>query len=132
MKNQFNRIYIFCTFRGQLVFLVAFIIVNLSNVANYAYTEGCGNIFGETVGLYAKFKEDPNFIPELTTNQKTYLLEEYYKEKAAFEGKELPAVMPEKIHINKPAFLFTEPNVVPVKTLYSLIKDDLNFKGLPE
>jgi hypothetical protein len=37
MKNQFNRIYIFCTFRGQLVLFLGFISFNLFNVGNYVY-----------------------------------------------------------------------------------------------
>jgi len=82
MKNQLNRIYIFCTFRGQLLLFLAVISINFFNVATYVYTEGCDNLIGETVGLYTKLKEDPNFIPyRKTPQEKAYLLEEFYKER---------------------------------------------------
>jgi hypothetical protein len=93
MKNQYNSIFIFCTFRGQLLLFLAFISINLFNVVNYAYTEGCGNLLGESVGLAIKLQEDPTFVPEqgsLSPAAKAYQLYHYYKEKTALEGQPLP------------------------------------------
>ena len=57
MKKQYNRIYIFFTFRSQLVLLVAFISINLINAGNYAYA--CNsNFIGESVGLAIKLQEE--------------------------------------------------------------------------
>jgi hypothetical protein len=121
MKNQYNSIYIFCTFRGQLILLVAFIIINLFNVSNYAYAEG-SNI-GEYVGLLIKMQEDPTFIPQ-TSAEKAYLLEEYYKERAAFEGhakNPIPLALKEQVSIrpfevvpektNAPLFIYNSTDV---------------------
>jgi hypothetical protein len=93
MKKQYNSFYIFCTFRSHLILLIAFICINLFNIANYAYTEGCDNLIGEAVGLTIKLKEDPNFIPQ-TGIQKAYQLEQFYKERATFGiFPEMPGVL---------------------------------------
>src|ERR1700679_3761427 len=115
MKNQYNRFYIFCTFRGQLILLVVFISINLFNVANYAYTEGCSSLFGEVAGHYARLKEDPNFTPqELSLIQKAALL----KEKAAFEGKPLPK---NPMPLSTPESQHSLPQVIPDKEVAPLL-----------
>ena len=86
MKQLYKKCYILLTLRGQLMLLIAFISLNVMSGVNYVCCEN-SNIIGEFVGLYLKLQEDPTFVPEdISQIQKAYLLEQYAKEKAAFEG----------------------------------------------